>query len=490
MGRRLRPQEKLSAELDGRPSVSAATISAATISAIVELYPDVDAEDGRAIAIDTGLGILENPDLLPNHLLVRGTRQQMLALADWDEVSYIFPASRDLLNGTPVHACAGAFTSQGTVSQAIPLIGDGWDGPGLGSASLTYVFQTVTAKLPAGAPQSEIARAFAEWSKYVQVTFTPGTNPTGNRTIGILFATGAHGDGYPFLSTRELAHTFYPFPIYPEPIAGDLHLNDAEAWRIGSNVDLFSVVLHETGHALGLGPSDKPGDVMYPYYRIHTGLLPDDILAVQELYASRSASDPPPDPTPASPLVLSAPAISLSGTVSGGSGATQVTWKTSAGASGTAQGSSNWIIPSIPPIAGGNVITIAAQDSLNNLVTNSVTVTYQPQSDTPPPNPPPPAPPPSGSDTTAPSLTILFPATTTYLTSSSTLVVSGAASDNVGVASVTWATSNGMSGTASGTANWITPAIPIYIGTTTVVITASDAAGNKSWRSLTVTRGG
>jgi hypothetical protein len=28
----------------------------------------------------------------------------------------------------------------------------------------------------------------------------------------------------------------------------------------------------------------------------------------------------------------------------------------------------------------------------------------------------------------------------------------------------------------------------LYIGSTTIVITASDAAGNASWRSLTVTR--
>jgi hypothetical protein len=58
----------------------------------------------------------------------------------------------------------------------------------------------------------------------------------------------------------------------------------------------------------------------------------------------------------------------------------------------------------------------------------------------------------------------------------------------VGVTSVTWATSNGDSGTASGTTNWSTSAIPFYIGATTIIITAADAAGNTSWRSLTVTR--
>ena len=131
------------------PSVSAATISAATIPAIVELYPDVDAEDGRAIAIDTGLRILEIPICCPIicWCAAPGSRCWRWRIGTR---SPIFPASRDLLNGTPVHACAGAFTSQGTVSQAIPLIGDGWDGPGLGSASLTYVFQTVTASFPPG----------------------------------------------------------------------------------------------------------------------------------------------------------------------------------------------------------------------------------------------------------------------------------------------------------------------------------------------------
>ena len=289
---RLRRDEKISAELEGKLT--------APTAALVEFYPDVDSNDGRAIVNDAGLRILENPDLLPRHLLVRGTREQILALADWDEVAYVFPASKDLMEGTPVRACAGAMTSQGPVGQAIPLIGEGWDGPGLGSANLKYVFDNVTAKLPAGAAEAEIARAFSEWAKYAQVSFTPASDRNGNQTIAILFGIGAHGDAYPFLGTAVVAHTFYPFPVNPEPIAGDMHFNDAQSWRIGVGLDMFSVALHEAGHALGLGHSDKPGDVMYPYYRKHTVLMSNDIRAVQELYAARSnASNPNPQPEPA-----------------------------------------------------------------------------------------------------------------------------------------------------------------------------------------------
>jgi hypothetical protein len=508
---RLLPDEKISAAFDGRRA------SRSSVNAVVELYPDVDPNDGRVIANDAGLRVLDNPDLLPNHLLVRGSREQLLVLAGWDEVSYIFPASKELTDVMPVHACAGALTTQGPVQQAIPLVGDGWDGPGLGSASLNYAFFDVTAKLPAGSAEAEIARAFSEWANVVQVTFTPADNPNADQTIGILFATGAHGDGYPFLGTSVLAHTFYPFPVNPEPIAGDMHFNDAETWQIGSGIDMFSVALHETGHTLGLGHSDVPGDVMYPYYRMHTVLMPNDIAAVQELYAAPSTASnpspsPAPAPAPASPLLLAvatppssttASSISISGTVSGGSGSVQVSWTSSSGASGVAQGSSNWIIPTIPLSAGGNVITITAQDSLMDVSTYGVTVSYQPASPapapspTPSPNPPPSTPnppptpspnPPSGPDTTPPSLTILTPATNNYSTSASSLVVSGTGTDNVGVTSVTWATSNGTTGTASGTTNWSTPAIPLYVGSTTIVITASDAAGNTTWRSLTVTR--
>jgi len=80
------------------------------------------------------------------------------------------------------------------------------------------------------------------------------------RTIAIRFGRGAHGDSYPFDGPgKVLAHTFYPAPSNSEPVAGDMHLDADEDWNAGVNVDLFSVALHEIGHALGLAHSSQPG---------------------------------------------------------------------------------------------------------------------------------------------------------------------------------------------------------------------------------------
>ncbi len=500
---RLRPTEKISPDLQGT------LISGQPLEALVEFYTDVDPNDARAIATAEGLVIQENPDLLPNHLLLEGGSDQFRAVTEWDEVSYVFPASKDLIRGRPLRACAGALTKQGPVAQAVALMNAGW-APGKGSADLKYAFENITQNLPTDSVEEEIVRAFEQWAKYVKVSFNPASSATDNQTIAVLFASGAHGDGYPFDGPGGvLAHTFYPVPSNSEPIAGDMHFDNDESWQIGANVDVFSIALHETGHALGLGHSDDPNDVMYPYYHMHTGLNQGDISAIQQLYAAQDGtsaanpSAPAPSPTPQTPLSLTvqgppgsttASFIAISGTTSGGSGLAQVTWSNNQGGTGVAQGAPLWTISAVPLSIGSNVITITATDSQQNRAAQNLTVTRQQVSST---NPTPGNPPvnnptqptsPSGPDTTPPSLNILSPAGTNVGTSASLITVSGTASDNVGVTRVTWSASTGASGTATGTNQWATAPIPLYIGTTTVIIRAYDAAGNSGWRSLTISR--
>ncbi|MGH9611869.1 MAG: matrixin family metalloprotease, partial [Bryobacteraceae bacterium] len=275
---RLQPEEKTSPLLRSMARKKVEEV-------VVEFHRDVTQSEKREVALRAGVTIHERPDLLPNHLLVRGTPEQLLRLAAWDEVAYMFPASKELKEGVPVATCVGALTQSGPLGQSIPKIGDGWDGPGLGAANLYYAFASDSAKLPASSERGEIARAFATWAQYAQLTFNETGDTTAPQTLTVLFATGQHGDAYPFDGLGTLAHTYYPNPTNPEPIAGDMHFNDGESWQIGADVDLYSVALHEAGHALGLGHSDQPGAVMYPYYKRVTGLSAEDIGAIQDLYA-------------------------------------------------------------------------------------------------------------------------------------------------------------------------------------------------------------
>jgi hypothetical protein len=76
----------------------------------------------------------------------------------------------------------------------------------------------------------------------------------------------------------------------------------------------------------------------------------------------------------------------------------------------------------------------------------------------------------------------------TSRTINSKVIVTGNASDNVGVVSVTWANNRGGSGSALGTSSWATNPIDLQMGDNVIAITAVDAAGNAQTVTLTVTR--
>jgi hypothetical protein len=92
-------------------------------------------------------------------------------------------------------------------------------------------------------------------------------------------------------------------------------------------------------------------------------------------------------------------------------------------------------------------------------------------------------------DTTAPTVSINTPtASGSYATASAGVALAGSASDNVGVASVTWRNAaNNTTGNASGTSVWNIASIALALGVNTITVTAHDTAGNTRDATLAVT---
>src|ERR1035438_8655375 len=489
------------------PLLSKGGANGGPAAVVIEFHRDVHMRRALQLLRGANVQILRHPDLLPNHVLAVATLPVLTQIAGFDEVAYIFPASNDLIQGNHVMACSGAEMTAGPVGQ-YGLVGNGWSGAGAdGVVQLEYVFTQMSAKLPAAGAQSEIVRAFQEWAKNAKLQFVPGTGATGNQTVSILFAEGLHGDNYPFEpGSAVLAHTFFPSPTDPEPLAGDMHLNEDQDWHIGTDVDLYTVALHEAGHALGLGHTDDPNTIMYPYYRFGAGLSSGDIAGVQALYGSPDTSTPPvtspvtPPPSLPTPAALSlaianpvstsvtttAASIPIAGTASGGTGNLQVVWSNSQGGSGPAAGSANWSVASVPLAMGANTIIVVVTDGAGNSASQSIAVTRQAATTPPVTTPPVTTPPVTTTPSGPPSLTIASPAMTIVSTSAATIAFSGTATASV--TSVTWSNSTGPSGDVTGTQQWSIAAIPLLVGTNTITVNAYNASGASAWRAVTVVR--
>lgn len=127
-----------------------------------------------------------------------------------------------------------------------------WDGVGTSSADLNY--GGLTARCPSLVRECAGPQVYDDFNDV-------GWARLDRRTLGVTW----------FSTTRDEA---------------DMALNTRFNWNDdGSDVDVETVLLHESGHVLGLGHSDTLGAVMEPVYAgTRRGLHSDDVEGITYLY--------------------------------------------------------------------------------------------------------------------------------------------------------------------------------------------------------------
>lgn len=135
----------------------------------------------------------------------------------------------------------------------------------------------------------DILRAFQTWAVSTNVNIgLVGDTGAAFGTGGAVQGDTRFGDirvgGVP-LPNDVLAITA-PYAQY-DNYSGNVVLNTA---LTGADYDLYTILLQEAGHALGVGNSDDPASAMYEIYQTaRAGLSAGDLAAIRSLYGTRTA---------------------------------------------------------------------------------------------------------------------------------------------------------------------------------------------------------
>ncbi len=347
-------------------------------------------------------------------------------------------------------ADGGFFSGKGVDNAPLHLLADGIDG---GDGVFSY---GVTSTLPAS--------TFNATNYWVDVAFAANAPPPPPPPDTIAPSVA--------ISAPTAAATY-------TATAATLTVAGTAADNVGVTQVSWSNSLGGSGTAAGTTSWSAAGIVLKAGSNLITVTASD--AAGNHSAATLSVSYTPPDttaptvaitaPTSAATFSTSTAPLTLGGTAADNVGVVAVNWTNSLGGAGTATGTSAWSVPTIALKSGLNTITVTASDAAGNVATATLGVTYT-------------APP----DTTPPTIAITSPTTAaTFTTTAGSLTVGGTASDNVGVASVTWVNSRGGSGTASGTTSWSAAGVALQSGSNVITVTAKDAAGNSKTATLTVT---